>query len=577
MLTHLSIRNFAIIRKLETRFRPGLNILSGETGAGKSILVNAVNLILGGRASSDLIRTGTEEARVEAQFHLPDTLPLRRTLDELGIPFDGEVLISRTLSREGRNTVRINGALATVQMLSQITPRIISVSGQHEHQQLLRPEQHLLLLDAFAGLDKDRQDLEARFSEYRTLRGRLDRVEQDIQAQEERQELARFQLEEIQAARIEPGEDERLEEERTRLRHAGELRETVGEAYQAIYEKEGAALSEVSRLERRLERAAELDARLGPVREALFSVQAELEDAALQLRDIRNAIPMDPQRLERVEERLQLLTRLKRKHGPELEDVLRTADRLAGDMGDLESRRQEGDSLRTQCDGMEQDLIAEATGLSEKRRAAGKTLARAVEKELAILAMEGTRLEVRFQDAAPDAETGREEAMRRMGPEGFDRVEFLLSPNVGEELRPLSRIASGGELSRILLALKTILTGNASVETVVFDEVDAGIGGATAETVGEKIEALARNRQVLCITHLPQIASKGATHFLVRKGVRGERTEAEIAELDPAARVEEIARLLGGKTLSDKAVAHAREMLETRKGVTVSLESPDPP
>ncbi|MGD8388593.1 MAG: DNA repair protein RecN [Desulfobacteraceae bacterium] len=577
MLTHLSIRNFAIIRELETRFRPGLNILSGETGAGKSILVNAVNLILGGRASSDLIRTGTEEARVEAQFHLPDPSPISETLSELGIPFDGDVLISRTLSREGRNAVRINGVLATLQMLSQVTPRIISVSGQHEHQQLLRPEQHLLLLDAFAGLDADRLDLGERFSDYRALRSRLDRIEKEIREQEEKRELARFHLQEIQSARVEPGEDGRLEEERTRLRHAGELRETVGEAYQTVYEKEGAVLSEVARLERRLERAAELDARLGPVREALFSVRAELEDAALQLREIRNAIPMDPQRLERVEERLQLLKRLKRKHGPELEDVIRTGERLAGDMDDLEGKRQKRDTLRAECGVIEQELIARAASLSEKRKAAGTRLARAVEKELGLLAMEGTRLQVHFQEGVPEEGVGREEVMGRLGPEGFDRVEFLLSPNVGEDLRSLSRIASGGELSRILLALKTILTGNASVETVVFDEVDAGIGGATAEVVGEKIEALALQRQVLCITHLPQIASKGGTHFLVQKDVREERTEAEITELDPSARVEEIARLLGGKGLSEKAVAHAREMLERGKGATVSLESPDPP
>jgi len=577
MLTHLSIRNFAIIRELETRFRPGLNILSGETGAGKSILVNAVNLILGGRASSDLIRTGTEEARVEAQFHLPDPSPISETLSEMGIPFDGDLLISRTLSREGRNAVRINGVLATLQMLSLVTPRVISVSGQHEHQQLLRPEQHLLLLDAFAGLDGARGDLEERFSDYRALRSRLDRIEREIREQEEKRELARFHLEEIQAARIEPGEDARLEGERTRLRHAGELRETVGEAYQTVYEKEGAVLSEVARLERRLERAAELDARLGAVREALFSVRAELEDAALQLREIRNAIPMDPHRLERVEERLQILNRLKRKHGPELEDVIRTGERLAGDMDDLEGKRQERDALGAACEGLEQDLITRAGDLSEKRRAAGTRLARAVEKELGLLAMEGTRLEVRFQEAAPDEGVGREEAIGRLGPEGFDRVEFLLSPNVGEDLRPLSRIASGGELSRILLAMKTILTGNAAVETVVFDEVDAGIGGGTAEVVGEKIEALARQRQVLCITHLPQIASRGGTHFLVRKDVRERRTEAEIAELDPSARVEEIARLLGGKGLSEKAVAHAREMLERGKEATASLGSPDPP
>ena len=577
MLEHLAIRNFAIISGLEIRLRPGLNILSGETGAGKSIIVNAVNLILGGRASADLIRTGTDEARVEALFAVPEGSPLGEVLGELDIPFEGEVLISRTISREGRNAVRINGALATLQMLSRITPYLISVSGQHEHQRLLRPENHLLLLDDFGGLVPDRLALTERFDAYTRTRNRLKGLDGEIRKMEERRDLARFQMEEIGSARVEAGEDEHLEEERTRLRHAEELRSAVGGAYQGIYERDGAVISEVARFEQELERAARLDRRIEPARQALVSVRAELEEAALQLRDLRNRLPMDPNRLEEVEERVQLLNRLKRKYGPTLEEVLRTGERLARQMDDLEEKRQERERLRAEAHAAADDLLSLAFALSERRRAAAGRLSEAVERELSVLAMAGTRFEVRFEEGEA-AGSDPQEALERLGPEGIDRVEFLLSPNVGEAIRPLARIASGGELSRIMLALKTILAGNASVETVVFDEVDSGIGGGTAETVGEKLRLLARYHQILCITHLPQIASKGAVHFQVSKGVQDQRTEASIAELDPEDRVREIARLLGGKQISRKAIDHAREMLEEApSGLTASPGSPGRP
>jgi DNA repair protein RecN (Recombination protein N) len=577
MLEHLAIRNFAIISGLEIRLRSGLNILSGETGAGKSIIVNAVNLILGGRASADLIRTGTDEARVEALFTLPEESPLGDVMAELDVPFGGEVLITRTISREGRNAVRINGALATLQMLSRISPYLISVSGQHEHQRLLRPENHLLLLDDFGGLEGERTALAERFALYSRTRNRLTALDRQIREMEERRDLAGVQAEEIRSAGIEPGEDERLEEERVRLRHAEELRSAVGGAYLGLYERDGAVISEVARCEQDLERAARLDRRIEPARQALLSAQAELEEAALQLRELRDRLPLDPNRLEEVEERIQLLRRLKRKYGPTLEEVLGTGERLERQMDDLEEKRKERERLQADVDAAAEDLLSRALDLSERRREAAGRMGEAVERELSLLAMAGTRFEVRFE-AEPDSGADPASVLGRMGPEGIDRVEFLLSPNVGEAIRPMARIASGGELSRIMLALKTILAGNASVETVVFDEVDAGIGGGTAETVGEKLRLLSRYHQILCITHLPQIASKGSVHFQVSKGVQDQRTEASITELDPEDRVREIARLLGGRQISRKALDHAREMLEQAPaGITASPGSPDPP
>ncbi|MCF8061696.1 MAG: DNA repair protein RecN, partial [Deltaproteobacteria bacterium] len=400
----------------------------------------------------------------------------------------------------------------------------------------------------------------------------------EIREMEERRDLARLQMEEIQSARIEPGEDGRLEEERTRLRHAEELRSAVGGAYQGIYERDGAVISEVARFEQELERAARLDRRIEPARQALQSVRAELEEAALQLRDLRNRLPMDPNRLEEVEDRVQLLNRLKRKYGPTLEEVLRNGERLARQMDDLEEKRRERKRLQAEAGAAAEELLSRAFALSERRREAAGRLSEAVERGLSLLAMEGTRFEVRFEEEGDASGPEPQEALERLGPEGIDRVEFLLSPNVGEAIRPLARIASGGELSRIMLAVKTILAGNASVETVVFDEVDSGIGGGTAETVGEKLRLLARYHQILCITHLPQIASKGAVHFQVSKDVKDQRTEASIAELDSEDRVREIARLLGGKQISPKALAHAREMLgQAPPRLTASPGSPGRP
>lgn len=562
MLEQLIIRNVAIIGELETRLRPGFNVLSGETGAGKSIIVNAVNLILGGRAFADLIRTGTNEARVEALFRFPPDSALGGVMADLDIPFDGEILITRTISREGRNTVRINGALATVQMLSRLSPFLISISGQHEHQRLLRPENHLMMLDAFGGLDPDRMDLAGRYAGYVSLRSRRDALEREIRDMEEKRELARFQQEEIQAAAVEPGEDDRLDEERTRLRHAEELRAAVGDAYQAVYERDASILSEIARCERRLERAAQLDRRIEPAVSALSSARTEIEEAALCLRDVHHSLPMDPKRLDEVEERIQLLKRLKRKYGPTLDDVLARAERLGRQMDDLEELRLRRDAAQKELGAAEEDLLARAEGLSRRRRQAANDLADAAEQELSRLSMKGTRFRVRFEGDSEDPAPDRTGTLERLGPDGIDRVEFMLAPNVGEEIRPLARIASGGELSRIMLALKTLLASNASVETVVFDEVDAGIGGEAAETVGEKLRHLARYHQVLCITHLPQIACRGEAHFRVAKMVRGQRTEASITELDPDERVKEIARLLGGKGLTPKAMDHAREMLE---------------
>ena len=561
MLTQLTISNFAIISRLDISFKPGLNILSGETGAGKSIIINAVNLILGGRASADLIRSGANEAQVEALFSFPEHPILSALLPDLGLPFQGELLIKRTLSREGRNKIRINDSMATLQTLSKIGATLISISGQHEHQLLLRPDNHLFLLDDFGGLTPERLELNESFRQYQSLKEGLKRLESGIKEHEERQELTRFQMKEIETAHIKEGEDTFLEEERKRLRHAEELRESVAESYERLYEKGDSVLSDLSHCIKRLEKGAEEDRRLSGIKEALVKAKVELEETALEIRDLRKTITADPARLEEVEERLQLLNRLKRKYGPSLEDVRRLRDTLSQSVDNLDQKKAELERILETLKDKERDIIEKATHLSRKRRGVAQVLEKSVKSEMGLLDMGGTQFEVRFHTQGAVGEKDPESAMGEINADGQDRVEFMLSPNVGEELRPLSRIASGGELSRIMLAMKTILARTASVETLVFDEVDSGIGGATAEVVGEKLQSLAAYHQILCITHLPQIASKGHTHFLVQKRVRDKRTQTLISELDAEARVKEIARLLGGKVVSPEALAHAKEMM----------------
>ncbi|SPD72575.1 DNA repair protein RecN [uncultured Desulfobacterium sp.] len=560
MLVQLNISDFAIIKDLEITLRPGLNILSGETGAGKSIIINAVNLILGGRASADLIRSGCKEARLEALFSFPENPLVAGALSEMEIPFEGELLIKRTVSGEGRNKISANGSIVTLQMLSRLSGLLISISGQHENQVLLRPDNHLFLLDDFGGLNDMRAGLTEQFNLYQALKEEIRHLKKQIHEISERQELTRFQIEEIDEACITAGEDEVLTEEKRRLQHAEEMREIVFEGYQGLYERNDSVLAVLAQLTRRMEKGVEIDSSLSPIRDGLRETEITLEDIAYALRDFQNKIRLDPERLEKVEERLEVLNRLKRKYGPGLADVLNTRERLGSMMYDMTEKGARLKQLEQEQDRLAGEIVEQAQALSGLRKKAAGRLEKAIEKELKSLHMQSTRFEVMFEGERQGESEA--ELIKHMRPEGLDHIEFMISPNVGEELRPLSKIASGGELSRIMLAIKTILAQTASVETIIFDEVDSGISGATAEVVGDKVLALSQYHQIICITHLPQIASKGRVHFLVKKEVTAGRTQAVISELDDDARVQEIGRLLGGKTITGSAIAHAREMLK---------------
>jgi DNA repair protein RecN (Recombination protein N) len=561
MLLHLSISNFAIIKQLEFSMKSGLNVLSGETGAGKSIIINAMNLILGGRASAELIRSGCNEASVEALFEFPENRLLTDMLSKFGFSFKGELLIKRSIFREGRNRILINGSMATLHMLSRLGSILISISGQHEHQLLLKPDNHLYLLDDFGNLSDERLDLNKLFNAYQLLKDEINHLKREITDAGERHDLTQFQIQEIETAEISPGEDVKVGEEKRRLQHSKELLEIVTEGYQRLYERNDSVLSSISQCTKRLDKGAEIDPGLAPFKESLSEIEIKLEDTSLALRDYEKNVQLDPNRLEELEERLERLNDLKRKYGPTLEDVLKYKIKMSSMMYDLDEKKEKRDKLERERRDLATDLISHAAALSKKRQKAARGLEKAVEKELKDLHMAETKFKVKFDEDRVEQRALEDIKVDEVRLDGLDQVEFMISPNVGEELRPLARIASGGELSRIMLALKTILARTGSVETVIFDEVDSGISGATAEVIGEKLSSLATYHQILCITHLPQIASQGQNHFLVSKEVLNGRTQTSISGLEPEERVREIARLLGGKEITERAVAHAREML----------------
>jgi DNA repair protein RecN (Recombination protein N) len=539
MIRFLAIRNLAVIESVAVDFEHSFNILTGETGAGKSILVEAVGLLLGGRATQDLIRTGEDLATVEAIFESED---------------GSELIVRREITSQGRSRAFINGALATAAALKDLANRLVELHGQHEHQQLLDPAQHLALLDAWAGLDGARTQVAGIFATVRGLRDQLDRLRMDDRERAARLDLVEFQLGELQKANLLAGEDEALTAERQLLRSADTIQRLCSESYAELYDNESAALTALGHVWKRVGELAAIDPRFAPYLDARDDIKGQLEDLAFTLRDFADGIDASPGRLQQIEDRLALIERLKRKHGGTLEDAIAHRDRLAAEHKALTGGQSSMAEIEQQLAEAGRAFLKEARRVSEARRTAAPKFARAIEAELVGLAMERTRFEVRLVTS---------EAEGQWTDAGLDTGEFFLSPNVGEELRPLARIVSGGELSRVMLALKTLAAGNADrSRTLIFDEVDAGIGGRVATVVGEKLASLGDRFQVLCITHLPQIAACGGTHFLIEKRVHGRRTVTSVTRLEGDERVSEVARMMGGAAAGEKAMASARELLE---------------
>ena len=554
MLRFLRIKHLAVIDSVEVEFDAGLNVLTGETGAGKSILVEAVGLLLGGRASGDLVRTGEDAAAIEAIFESNGE----------------ELLVRREITAQGRSRAFINGALATAGALKDLSNRLIELHGQHEHQTLLDPSTHLGVIDAFGRLDALVAPTAAAFDAMRASEEEVARIRAAARDRESRLDLVTFQSGELDRAALkDAGEDVELASLRQVLVSADRVERLCAESYASLYESDDAILAGLGGVWRRVAELAELDPQFKPYLEARDGIKSQLEDLAGLLRTYADSIEASPARLQQVEERLALLERLKRKYGPTLADVIARRDALVRELSDLSRGDERIAELERELAVARAAFLAAAEKLSKARRRIAKGFGKELEALVAELAMERTRFEVRFGDA-PLPESA-------WSDRGVDAAEFFVSPNQGEDLRPLARIVSGGELSRIMLAIKTLTATtrhgfsdatdrppSASAPGLIFDEVDAGIGGRVADVVGRKLRTLGSAFQVLCITHLPQIAAYADTHFEIDKRVDGGRTRTTVRRLDEQGRVEELARMLGGEAISDGLRGSAREMLAER-------------
>jgi len=549
MLKELQIRNFALIDELELGFEPGLNVITGETGAGKTILMAALELAVGGKASAEVIRTGEEEATIEAVFEVAGETAHARLADS-GFEAPGrELLVRRALARSGRNRIHLNGTLATLAVLEAIGDSLIRVYGQHEHHTLRQSETHLGLLDAFADHADLLEGMRKRFAAHHDLVERLRRVLAGKETARARAEMLRFQLKEIGDAALTPGEEEALRQERQVLSAAEKLAEAARFGEHALYAGESAAASTVRKLSARLGELVDTDPRLGEIAKLVDEAYTLVEEAGWRLREYAEKLVFDPERLEEVDNRLVELAKLKRKYGDSVDAILALRESALRELADLDLGEEGQAALEAEATRAEKAAHVAAATLSKSRRTAARRLEGRVRRELGELGMKDARFEARFADETT------------LSAAGFDAVEFYFSANAGEEPRALARIASGGELSRIMLALKSLALEDADAPTVIFDEVDAGIGGAVAEVVGRKLAALASRRQVLCITHLPQIAAFADHHFAVEKATERGRTRSTARRLGAEERCEEIARMLGGVKVTAEARKHAEQLL----------------
>ena len=567
MLVDLFVRDFALVEEVEVEFGPGFNVLTGETGAGKSLLVGAITFVLGARAGTEVIRKGAKEAIVEATFDARGAPLAVRAAEEAGFePEDGLLVFSRELSTSGRSRFRINGRTATLSAVRSIARFLIDVHGQHEHQSLLDVLRHLDFLDSLGGeeLARLRGEVERLYREWRGLVEERERIVATERERAQRLDLLEFQRREIDAARLTVGEDEELLKEREILANAEKLHEAAATAYRLAYENEEgeeAAADLLGEAAEALEEALRIDGRLKGPWEALSQALSLIEEAARELRDYIDSLDFDPRRLEEVEARLDLIERLKKKYGDTIEAILAYRRSIEREIEELSTAEERLEEVEARLREVEAELARKAKRLSEERRKLAKDLSRRMKKELSELAMPHAKFEVDIR--VEPSEEGIEFEGRKVaiGPRGVDRVEFLFSANPGEPAGPLSKIASGGEMSRVMLALKSVHAWEAQVPTLIFDEIDIGIGGRTALAVAEKLRKVADRTQVLCVTHLPQIASVADHHFVVEKVEERGRAKVRVGRLSEEERAREIARMLGGEELTPVTLRHAEELL----------------
>ncbi|MDF0645903.1 MAG: DNA repair protein RecN [Nitrospira sp.] len=554
MLAELRIKNFALIDELRLSFQAGFTVFTGETGAGKSLLIDAISLLVGGRGSSEQIRSGEEEAQLEAAFHLSDAHPVLQRLRTAGAVTAGEseLILKRVLSRTGRHRIYLNGSLCPLRTLEELGGTLVDIHGQHEQQSLLSATAQMEAVDAFGSLERLREEYQAGYRQWKSRLAELEAIQRAGADRGQRADFLRFQLQEVDHAGLNPDEDAQLQAERQRLLYAHRLRELAEGAYAELQVDEQGVLTRLGRMGRLLAELKHTDQTMEDCLEPVTGATIQLKELAGRLRLYADGMDADPTRQNEVESRLDLIQRLKRKYGGTIEDVLAAGNRARAELRAIE----ESDSRTTEGAAAVQEAFKRVQGLaqrlSKKRKEASRRLAESVRAELAVLKMEQTAFEVLVS---------KEGEGQEFGPAGADRVEFLLASNAGEPPKPLARIASGGELSRIMLALKTVLAERDHVPVLVFDEIDTGVGGAAAATMGMRLRKLGSYHQVFCITHLAQVASQAEHHFLVSKGTDNRRTSTWAALLDGQGREDEIARMLAGTTVTNKIRETAAELI----------------
>lgn len=553
MLKELSIQNFAIVEQIHVSFEQGFHVLTGETGAGKSMIIDALGLLIGGRASSDFVRHGTHKAVIEASFELVDHHPAVALLKQWDIDIDEQLLIiRREITASGKSTCRVNGQMITLAMLKQLGYFLIQIHGQHEHTGLLHVEEHLAWLDAFGGeaIVAKRQAYETRYREYQEISKQLTQLDYDRQEIERRVDMLQFQVEEIAAARLVPGEEMTLQEEERRLAGGEKLLSRVSSAYQLLSAESG-GIAQVRRAVAYLQEVSDLDPAIADALETVETASFQLEEAARDLDFYQDSLDFSPQRLYEVQERMHLIRQLQRKYGENIEDILAYLAKAEAELDRLLHMEEDKEHLYEQQAQLKTELTHLADELTQMRKQVAKQLEVKVKEQLEDLMMGATLFHVSFV----------ENNEINFSKTGCDQVEFQLAPGPGEPLRPLAKIASGGELSRIMLALKCIFSGREQVHTLIFDEVDTGVSGRAAQAIAEKIATLASDNQILCVTHLPQVACMADVHFYVSKQISEHKTSSGIYRLDKTGRIGELSRMLGGAEVTARTKQHAAEML----------------
>nr|WP_253954793.1 MULTISPECIES: DNA repair protein RecN [Lactiplantibacillus] len=556
VLQELSITNFAIIEHLDIAFEAGMTVLTGETGAGKSIIIDAVGLLAGGRGSSEFIRTGADKAVLQGMFILPADGVTAQLLDEAGIDHaDNTVILQREITKSGRNTCRINGMLVNTTTLKQIGETIVDIHGQNEHQELMQPEKHLGLLDEFAAakIRKLKQQYQQQYDHYQQLNRELRQKNANEKEWAQRLDMLNFQVDEIAAAQIKVGEEAALIAERDRLDNYQMINQALQQSYTllAAGEETTGAVDMVGTAMNALEPIANLDSAFNEITVNVKNAFYGLQDAAGQISNQLDLQEFDEGRLDEIEQRLDVLSQLKRKYGDSEQQILDYYQKIAAELAKMTDSEENSEDLAQRVTDAKDKLLKTGEALSDKRRTAAKVLQRQIHQELKDLYMDKAIFEVRFKPTKG-----------QIYRSGLDSVEFYIQTNPGERMRPLAKIASGGELSRMMLALKTIFSESQGITSIIFDEVDTGVSGRVAQAIAEKINGIAHFSQVLCITHLPQVAAMSDHHYFIAKKITGKRTKTSVTKLDNAARVKELARMLAGTKVTKLSLEHAEELLQ---------------